>query len=272
MSKSANILSTVTPWEMVAEGYAEITMKLFRVYAEKALEVANISKESAILDVACGPGTLPLLAAGRVKSIHAIDFSESMVNLFKKEVEARELKKIEIHCGDGQELPFSDEMFDVAFSMFGLMFFPDRNKGYSEIYRTLKPGGKILISSWVPVSESPVMQTVYGALKAMKPELPEPQSDIESLENPAFFKTELQNAGFNEVEILPVAGEYPISDLHEFWRDMVKGSAPVVMLKNSMSIEEWEERERIALDYLQDKLPSLPTTLYANAWLGCGIK
>lgn len=272
MSENQNVLSSVTPWEMVAEGYAETTMKSFRGYAEKALEIANVSKDCAILDVACGPGTLSLLATGRVKSIHAIDFSESMTKLFKQTVNAEGLHNIEIHCGDAQKLPFSDGIFDVAFSMFGLMFFPDRNKGYSEIYRTLKPGGKIVISSWAPVADSPVMQILFGSLRAMKPDIPEPKTDIESLENPEFFKNELRNAGFNDVEILPVSGEYPVSELEDFWSDMVKGSAPIVMLKNSMSSEEWEEKERVALDYLQDKLPSLPTTLYAKAWLGCGTK
>ena len=266
------MLSTVTPWEMVAEGYAETTMKLFRNYTEKALEVAKISKESAILDVACGPGTLPLVAASQVKSVHAIDFSKSMINVFKDIVKTKDLKNIEIHCGDGQELPFPDEIFDAAFSMFGLMFFPDREKGYSEIYRTLKPGGKIQVSSWAPISESPAMQAIFGALKAMKPEMPEPQTDIESLENPEFFKIELQNAGFEEVEIHPMSGEILIDDLQEFWRDMVKGSAPIVMMKNSMSPQEWEEKERIALEFLESKLPSLPTSLTAKAWLGCGVK
>lgn len=104
-----------------------------------------------------------------------------------------------------------------------------------------------------------------GAQKAMMPELPEPQNDIESLENPAFFKTELQNAGFDEVELVPVSGEYPISDVQEFWSDRVTGSAPEVMLESSMSSEEREEKERVALDYLREKRPSLPTTLYARA-------
>jgi ubiquinone/menaquinone biosynthesis C-methylase UbiE len=271
MSKSPNLLSTVTPWDLVAEGYAETTMKLFRSYTEKALEVANISKESAILDVACGPGTLPLVAASQVKSVHAIDFSETMINLFKETVNAEGLQNIEIHCGDGQALPFSDGIFDVAFSMFGLMFFPNRNKGYAEIYRTLKPGGKIVISSWAPVSDSPVMQTMFGALKAMKPDIPEPKSDIESLENPDFFKAELQNAGFKQVDMIPVEGEYPISDLAEFWTGMVKGSAPIVMMKQGMSPDEWQEKERIALEYLGEKLPNLPTVLTASAWLGCGV-
>ena len=44
MSKSPNMLSTVTPWDMVAEGYAETSMKLFRSYTERALEVTTISK------------------------------------------------------------------------------------------------------------------------------------------------------------------------------------------------------------------------------------
>jgi hypothetical protein len=116
------------------------------------------------------------------------------------------------------------------------------------------------------------MQTMFGALKAMRPEIPEPQTDIESLENPEFFKTELQDAGFKRVKIIPMEGEYPISDLEEFWTDMVKGSAPIVMMKNGMSSDEWKEKERIALEYLGEKLSKLPTVLTARAWLGCGIK
>lgn len=272
MSKNPNMLSTVTPWDRVAEGYAETTMILFRTYAEKALELADLSTESAILDVACGPGTLPLLTADKVKSVHAIDFSEMMVKQFEKSLAAEGINNIQVHCGDGQALPFANGMFDAAFSMFGLMFFPDRSKGYAEIYRTLKPGGRVVISSWAPVAESPVMQTMFGAIRAMKPEIPEPQSDIESLENPEFFKTELQNAGFKNVEIIPVEGEYPIGDLERFWVDMVKGSAPLVMMKQSMSAEEWKEKERIALGFLAEKLSTLPTVLTARAWLGYGVR
>jgi hypothetical protein len=116
------------------------------------------------------------------------------------------------------------------------------------------------------------MQTMFGALKAMRPEIPEPQTDIESLKNTEFFKTELQDAGFKRVKIIPMEGEYPISDLEEFWTDMVKGSAPIVMMKNGMSSDEWKEKERIALEYLGEKLSKLPTVLTVRAWLGCGIK
>jgi hypothetical protein len=44
------------------------------------------------------------------------------------------------------------------------------------------------------------------------------------------------------------------------------------MMKNSMSPRAWKEKECVALAYLGEKLPKLPTVLTAKAWLGCGIK
>jgi hypothetical protein len=39
-----NMLSSVTPWDMVAEGYSEVTMKMFQRYAEEALALANLNE------------------------------------------------------------------------------------------------------------------------------------------------------------------------------------------------------------------------------------
>ncbi|MDH5328278.1 MAG: class I SAM-dependent methyltransferase [Gammaproteobacteria bacterium] len=272
MNEPPNMLSTVTPWDMVAEGYAETTMTFFRSYTEKALELARLSKDCKILDVACGPGTLPLLVAAKVNSVHAIDFSESMISLFRNAISEQGIKNIEVHCGDGQALPYTDGLFDTAFSMFGLMFFPDREKGYKEIFRTLRPGGKVVISSWAPVCDSTLMQTLFGAIKAMKPEIPEPQTDIESLENPEFFRNELTAAGFADVDIIGFSGEFPVNNVKEFWTDMVKGSAPIVMMKNDMSNDQWNELETVALGYLSKQLPNMPTTLSSKAWFGVGVK
>jgi ubiquinone/menaquinone biosynthesis C-methylase UbiE len=52
---------------------------------------------------------------------------------------------------DGQNLLFPDTEFDFAFSMFGLMLFPDRCKGMAEMFRVLKPGGRCAISTWTPI-------------------------------------------------------------------------------------------------------------------------
>jgi len=272
MTKKPNMLSTVTPWDMVADGYAETTMKLFQGYADEALKLANLDEKSNIVDIACGPGTLALTAHKISNSVNAIDFSTAMLGILHETIKQQAISNIETHCGDAQELPYDDELFDAAFSMFGLMFFPDRQKGYAEIFRTLKPGGTVVVSSWAPISQSSAMMAMFGALKAINPDIPEPQTDIDSLENPEFFEAELENAGFKDIEIHLVTKSNAINSVESFWNDMVKGSAPIVMMKNSMSEKEWEEKTQIALAYLDKTIGANPASLSADAWLGFARK
>lgn len=264
-------LSSYEPWDLVAEGYSEITMGVFQGYTDAALAMVNLDSQSRVLDLACGPGTLALTAAKNVDQIKAVDFSREMIAILDRTLEREGINNIETWCGDGQALPYEDNSFDAAFSMFGLMFFPDRMKGYQEIYRTLKPGGATVISSWAPISASPLQQAVFGALREMMPNMPKPQQDVESLENPDFFREEMVKAGFKEVRIEPVTCGTEVTSLDRFWEDMVKGAAPLVMLKNSMTEEQWQEKTKIALDYLGKTIGD-SRTLTAQAWLGYGVK
>ena len=272
MNQKSNPLSACEPWDLVAEGYAETTMQILAQYAEEAVAACKLQSGATILDVACGPGTLALIVAREAGHVHGIDFSETMLDIFQKNAARAGYTNVSIQHCDAQTLPYHDEMFDAAFSMFGLMFFPERSKGFAEIHRTLKPGGSIAVTSWAPVDQSPAMQIMFGALRAIKPDLPEPQRSITSLENPELFNQELLNAGFKNVEIRCVTKAFPVASISEFWEGMVKGSAPIQMLKKSMGENAWRDKEILAINYLEEKIPSLPTALTSDAWLGMGIK
>ncbi len=272
MSKKPNMLAMPEPWDLVAGGYAETTMQMLAQYAEEAVAATKLETDAKVLDVACGPGTVSLMIADQVDSVHAIDFSESMLSILDQKIRDTGLENIQTHHGDGQALPYEADTFDAAFSMFGLMFFPDRCKGFSEIYRTLKPGGRVAVSSWAPVDQSPAMQAMFGALRAIKPDLPEPQMAVESLENPEVFEKELQDAGFRDVRIQQMSKNFPVESIREFWDGMVRGSAPITMMKNSMSATQWCKKELLALEYLENRLPTTSISLSADAWLGAGIK
>ena len=268
----ANLLSNKAPWDLVAPGYADITMKMFRTYALRAIDLARLTSRDKIIDIACGPGTIALEAARLVASVHALDFSQAMLDILDSTIRNQAIDNIETQCGDGQDLPYENAQFDAAFSLFGLMFFPDRVKAYKEIYRVLKPGGRTVISSWAPVAESNGFQLVFGALRAINPDITEPQTDIESLENPEFFKRELEQSGFHDVEIHRVTGEIAFSNAEDFWNDMVRANAPIAVYKNSMSEEIWAEKNRIAIKYLTEQTATKPETLQAHAWLAVGTK
>lgn len=267
-----NMLSSVAPWDLVAEGYSDITMKLFQQYAKDALEFAGINSRSHVLDVACGPGTLTLDAAKIAHKVTGVDFSEAMINILQNTIDTGSISNINAQCCDGQALPFDDETYDAAFSMFGLMFFPDRMRGFREIYRTLKPGGKTVISSWAPTQDSPVMMAVFGALRAINPEIPEPQTDIDSLENPDVFEAELKQAGFNEVAIKRVSKSMSADSAEAFWQDMTKGSAPIVMMKKDIPEDVWQAKSQIAIAYIEENYGDQLSNMAADAWFGMGTK
>ena len=143
-------LSTPWVWDTIADGYASDFVPLFSLYAADALALAELPPNAHVLDVAAGPGTLALLAARTARHVAAVDFAEAMVSQLQRRAAEQRVTNVEVRVADGQALPFADATFDAAFSMFGLMFFPDRSAGFRELARVVKPGRRAAVSSWAP--------------------------------------------------------------------------------------------------------------------------
>jgi len=222
------------------------------------------------VDVACGPGTTTLLLAPQVKRIACVDFAEGMLAQLNRNLTEAGITNVECHHADGQHLPFDDGSFDLGVSMFGLMFFKDRRRGFRELHRVLRPGGQVLVSSWAPLALSPAMQVLFRALAAADPSRPEPQADITSLENPEVFERELRDAGFSEVKVEAVEHFLEVQSADEFWQELVRGAAPMALLRQKLGEPEWARQEAIALDYLRKELAEVPTRLGSMAYLAVG--
>jgi ubiquinone/menaquinone biosynthesis C-methylase UbiE len=266
-------MSGPEPWTLVAEGYVTETQPVFGQYCYKALELVGFDGAGKLLDVACGPGTLSLLIHERTDDIQAIDFSPGMLACFDREIARLKITNIHTHLMDGQILAFEDESFDWAFSIFGLMFFPDRLRGFREMYRTLKPGRRAAVTAWAPIADSTAMQMMFGAMGAAFPKKPAADSaKVCTLENPETFRTEMQQAGFADVSIVSFDGHWKVEDTEYFLDSMVRGSAPIQLLKSQLGESLWAEKRAIMLAYVKDQLKELPTTLSSRAWIGVGRK
>lgn len=269
----ANPMSTPDPWTLVAEGYVAVTQPVFEQYCRQTLEQVGFDGSGRVLDVACGPGTLSLLIHDAVEEIHGIDFSPGMLECFNREIDKRGIANVTTYCMDGQALDFADNSFDWAFSIFGLMFFPERDKGFREILRTLKPGGRTAITSWAPVANSTAMQMMFGAMGVAFPKKAESNSEkVLTLEDPDNFQREMQQAGFTDVRITAFDGYWQVDEVETFFDSMVRGSAPLTLLKSQLGEADWAAKRAIMLDYLHDKLNELPVTLNSRAWIGTGEK
>jgi SAM-dependent methyltransferase len=179
------------------------------------------------------------------------------------------LENVHAQVADGQALPFADGQFDAAFSMFGLMFFPDREKGFAELHRVLAPGGVAVVSSWAPVDRSPLMTLMFGALCAADPSRSAPQPNWLSLENPEVFERELTAAGFRDVSVRPYTHAVAVESAEQFWDVITRSSAPLVLLEKRLGPAEWQRQSQLALAFLRERIKE-PSSFGTTAHLGFG--
>jgi ubiquinone/menaquinone biosynthesis C-methylase UbiE len=238
-------------------------------FARRALELAAPKPEARVLDVAAGSGELTLRAAALVKHVDALDFSPLMLRQLDARREAQGITNVALHQGDGQALPFADQSYEAAFSMFGLMFFPDRRRGFSELYRCLAPGGVAVVSSWAAVELSPLMLLMFDTLRAVDPSRAAPQVNLLSLENPELFASELTGAGFEDVSVVPHTHWVEVTSAENYWSVVTRGGAPFVLLRKRVGEAEWQRQSTIALNYLKTRITQ-PMRLSTTAYLGLG--
>ena len=127
-----------------------------------------------ILDVATGTGDFALTSYKILKpqKITGIDISEGMLEIGRKKIEKYGLQSyIELLNGDSEAIFFKDNSFDAVTVAFGVRNFENLEKGLSEIYRVLKPGGKLVILECSKPS-LPVIKNMYNFyMKFVAPKL-----------------------------------------------------------------------------------------------------
>ncbi len=117
-------------------------------WRRKAISQLKTNKAQKILDVATGTGDLALAAAKYLKpeQIIGVDISKGMLELGRKKIEKAHLSdKITLLEADSEDLPFPDNQFDAVTVAFGVRNFEHLETGLKEMWRVLKPGGKLVI-------------------------------------------------------------------------------------------------------------------------------
>lgn len=110
-------------------------------------QIADIQPQN-ILDVATGTGDLAIMTHKYLKPAHitGIDISAGMLEFGRKKIEKLGLEKvIELQLGDSEAINFPDNSFDAVTVAFGVRNFENLTLGLSEMYRVIRPGGKVMI-------------------------------------------------------------------------------------------------------------------------------
>ncbi|MFQ5946817.1 MAG: class I SAM-dependent methyltransferase [Anaerolineae bacterium] len=242
-------------WNEAAERWHRWAPFMREQYApatDLMLDLARIGPGSRVLDVAAGDGDQSLLAAERVGSsgyVLATDLAEDLLAYAQSSAREAGLRNLETQVMDGENLDLPNSSFDAVICHFGLMFFPNPDRGLKEMLRVLKPGGR---ASLVLYAEggSPESSLASSIIRQhLGEDMPEPERlSGRSLGAPGVLEGKLEAAGFEEVELHALSLTLRLKSAAEA-REYLQEAYPT--LREMMSPLSPNEREETWLEIEQ---------------------
>ena len=192
-----------------------MSLNIDRVWRRRVMRIVRRSKAHKIMDVATGTGDLAIAMAKRVDrtQILGVDLSEEMLAVARRKVEKQGLEeRIMLAKGDAENFDMvTSESIDAATVAFGVRNFENIERGLKEIYRTLKPGGKLVVLEF-SMPKNRVVRWVYsqyahrllprigGMISKDKQAYTYLPDSVEEFPSPERFADILRGVGFKSVK------------------------------------------------------------------------
>ena len=178
-------------------------------FTEALLEQVGLRPHRSLLDVGCGCGALTLAAARVADFAVGVDISAPLTEVAAERARTAKMDNVDFLVADAQTYAFAPDRFDILISQFGLMFFDDPMGAFSNLRRSLAPGGRLAFVCWqgLPANE---WLTVIADVVAKRVEIPGFGGLVRGPGMFALMDQDettalLDSAGFNEVTMESLA-------------------------------------------------------------------
>lgn len=187
------------------------------LWRKKAVRLLKKDQPKQILDIATGTGDFAIEAlALNPDKIIGVDISAGMLEQGKKKMKRKGVDHIiDMQMGDSEKLLFESNTFDAVIVSFGVRNFENLEKGLSDMFRVLKPGGKTVIIEFSRPRKFPMKQLYNVYFKSILPIIGKliskdqsaytylPES-VEAFPDGKDFLTILKKVGFKSTECRPL--------------------------------------------------------------------
>lgn len=241
-------------FDLIAEGYDNPAQRFFPFAADYMMTLAKPKPGDKVLDVATGTGMAAIAAAQAITPggrVQAIDLAENMIAKAQRNVSKHALSNVDFHTMDAEQLEFRANYFDLITCAFGMFFFPDYQQALRSWQRVLKPGGRLIFTTFTRNAFQPMAQWFREAIEATG--TPFPESSWQRLAEEQQCRQLAEQAGYTNVQVTRKQMGYHLASENDWW-DVIWNSG----FRGILNALSHEQQSALRIQHL-DKVAGLKT-------------
>jgi ubiquinone/menaquinone biosynthesis C-methylase UbiE len=145
-----------TTYNAASDYYDDPVNSFWERFGRRTVERLNLSPGARVLDVCCGSGASATHLPRRLDQMASCsDLAGNLLDLARGKARQRGLNNVEFHTGDMLNLGLPESSFDAVVCVFGIFFVPAMSAAVRDLWKRVRVGGKLEITTWGPGCSSP---------------------------------------------------------------------------------------------------------------------
>jgi ubiquinone/menaquinone biosynthesis C-methylase UbiE len=253
-------------YNAAADFYDASPLSFWNYFGRRTIELLSLPIGAQVLDVCCGAGASAFPAAelvGPEGKVIGVDISQKLLELARSK--ATGLGNIDFELGDLLSLGFSSESFDAVVCVFGIFFVPDMEMAVRELWRCVRPGGQLAVTTWGPNLFEPANSAFWRSIKKVRPELHKAFNPWDRITDPVSLEKILNGGGVQSPNIIAESRLHPISSAEDWWT-IILGSGYRGTIEQLSQSDRKRVKEANVAFVRDERISSIETNvLYARA-------
>jgi ubiquinone/menaquinone biosynthesis C-methylase UbiE len=207
-------------YNAAADLYDASPLSFWNYFGGRTIELASLPIGSRVLDVCCGAGAsaLPAAAAvGPTGNVIGVDLAKKLLELAREKAAQRRLRNIKFEVGDMLSLRFPTETFDAVVCVFGIFFLPDMAMSVGELWRCVRRGGQLAVTTWGQNFFEPANSAFWRSIKEVRPDLHKSFNPWDRINNQASLTAILKEGGVESPKIIAEDRSHPVQSAEDWW-------------------------------------------------------
>jgi ubiquinone/menaquinone biosynthesis C-methylase UbiE len=187
--------SAADSFNAASDAYDDSALGFRDNFGRETVEKLGVREGARVLDVCCGTGSSAIPAAELVAPwgyVIGVDLADRLVALAREKARRRALQNITFRVADMRALDYQAESFDAVLCVFGIFLVPDMAAAVRELWRFVRPCGKLAITSWGRNVLEPANSVFWQSVRKLRSEFFESSEPWDRIADPGSLRQMLR--------------------------------------------------------------------------------